>query len=283
MRERRLKMWPSRSAKRNALLSAIGITLLLSASVARGEAEDRAEVPSVDEIVNKSNLAAYYQGQDGRSKVHMVITDAQGRTREREFVILRRDEKDGGDQKFYVYFERPPDVRKMVYMVWKHTDKDDDRWLYLPALDLVKRIAASDKRTSFAGSHFLYEDVSGRNINDDTHTLAETTDKYFVLDNVPKDPKSVEFSSFKIWIDRQTFIPVKAEYLDREGKLYRVVEALQVKEIQGFHTVTKSSVKDLRTGGHTVSTFSDIRYDLSLPDKVFSERYLRRAPRKHLR
>jgi len=58
-------------------------------------------------------------------------------------VILRRDVADGGDQKFYVYFLEPADVRKMVYMVWKHTDRDDDRWLYLPALDLVKRIAAS--------------------------------------------------------------------------------------------------------------------------------------------
>ena len=239
--------------------------------------------PTVDEIVSKANLTAYYQGDDGRASVHMVITDAQARTRERKFVILRRDVADGGDQKFYVYFEEPADVRKMVFMVWKHVDKDDDRWLYLPALDLVKRIAASDKRTSFAGSNFLYEDVSGRGIAEDTHTLAETTDQHYVLDNVPKDPKSVEFASYKLWIDRKTFMPMKAEYLDKEGRKYRVVEALEVKEIQGFPTVTKSRVSDLKSGGHTVSTFSEIRYNVKLPDDVFTERYLRRAPRRYLR
>jgi len=239
--------------------------------------------PSVDEIVNKANLMAYYQGKDGRAKVHMVITDAQGRTRERRFVILRRDIKDGGDQKFYVYFQEPADVRKMSYLVWKHTTKDDDRWLYLPALDLVKRIAASDERTSFAGSHFFYEDVSGRGIEEDTHELAETTPEHYVLLNKPKDPKSVEFASYKVWIDKKTFLPRKAEYTDATGKVYRVVEALEVKEFQGFPTVVKSRVRDLKSGGNTVSEFSEIKYDVGLPDSVFSERYLRRAPRRYLR
>ena len=113
------------------------------------------ETLSVDEIVNRANLAAYYAGNDGRAEVMMTITDAQGRARKREFVILRHDVVDGGQQQFYVYFKKPSDVRKMVFMVHKYIDKDDDRWLYLPALDLVKRIAASDRRTSFVGSHFV--------------------------------------------------------------------------------------------------------------------------------
>ena len=124
------------------------------------------KILDVNTIVNKANLVAYYQGQDGKAKVNMVIRDKQGQKRHREFIIIRKDVKDGGDQKYYVYFLKPADVRKMVYMVHKHTDqkKDDDRWLYLPALDLVKRIAAGDKRTSFVGLNFLYEDVSGRSL-----------------------------------------------------------------------------------------------------------------------
>lgn len=258
-------------------LIALGIALLAVTATA-GE-----ENPTVEQIVEKANLAAYYQGDDGRASVHMVITDAQGRTRERRFVILRRDVKDGAEQKFYVYFEEPADVRRMAYLVWKHIGKDDDRWLYLPALDLVRRIAATDKRTSFAGSHFLYEDVSGRSLAEDTHELAETTAEHYVLNNTPKDPKSVEFASFKVWVDKKTFLPRKAEYVDAEGKVYRIVEALEVKEIQGFPTVVKSRVQDLKSGGNTVSTFSDIKYNIGVPDDVFSERYLRRAPRAYLR
>ncbi|MBN2233308.1 MAG: outer membrane lipoprotein-sorting protein [Deltaproteobacteria bacterium] len=234
----------------------------------------------VDEIVGRANLAAYYAGDDGRATVKMTITDALGRTRNRKFVMLRKDVADGGEQLFYVYFEEPADVRKMVYLVHKHIDGDDDRWLYLPALDLVKRIAASDKRTSFVGSHFLYEDVSGRAITEDTHELVETTDRHYVLKNIPKDPGSVEFSSYTVWVDRKNFMPLKAEYLDREGQAYRIVEAVKVENVGGHPTVTVSRVRDLAGGGETVSEFSDVRYDIGLNERIFTERYLRRPPRE---
>jgi outer membrane lipoprotein-sorting protein len=239
-----------------------------------------AEVPPLAEIVARANTAAYYAGDDGRAEVKMVITDAQGRTRERELIMLRRDVADGGEQQFYVYFEKPGDVRKMVFMVHKHLDRDDDRWLYLPALDLVKRIAASDKRTSFVGSHFVYEDVSGRGVDEDEHELVETTDQYFLLKNTPKDPAGVEFSFYNVWIDRATFLPLKAEYYDKEGRKYRAVEALEVRTIQGYPTVVKSRAKDFAGRGETVTEFRDIRYDIGLDDKIFTERYLRRPPRE---
>ena len=237
------------------------------------------EIPGVDEIVVRANKVAYYAGNDGRADVSMTITDAQGRVRNREFVVLRKDVSDGGEQKFYVYFKKPGDVRKMVFMVHKKIGADDDRWLYLPALDLVKRIAASDKRTSFVGSHFLYEDVSGRSPLEDEHTLLETDDDSFVLQNVPRDASTVEFTSYKIWIDRKTFMPMKAEYTDRDGRMYRTVEALDVKDIQGHPTVVKSRVRDLLNGGETVSVFTDVKYDIGLGD-IFTERYLRRAPKE---
>lgn len=238
---------------------------------------------SVEEIVNKANLASYYQGQDGRAQVDMTITDSQGRTRTRRFIILRRDNQEGGEQKFYVYFSRPADVRDMVFMVWKHLDQNDDRWLYLPGLDLVRRIAATDKRTSFVGSHFFYEDVSGRNPKDDHHELAETTDRHYLLKNTPKTPGEVEFASYMLWVDKANFLPMKAEYFDDRGEKYRIVETLEVQVIQGHPTVTKAKVEDLRSGGQTVMTFSDIQYDLGIEESIFTERYLRRAPREWLK
>ena len=85
-----------------------------------------------------------------------------------------------GDQKYYLHISYPSDLKNTVLLVWKHPGSDDDRWLYLPALDLAKRIAASDKRTSFLGSDFLYEDISGRDVTADTHQLVETTNDYYV-------------------------------------------------------------------------------------------------------
>lgn len=239
------------------------------------------QIPDVNTIVNKANFMAYYQGNDGKAKVSMTITSKQGRTQQKEFIILRRDIKDGGDQKYYVYFLKPPDARKTVFMVHKHADlkKEDDRWLYMPAIDNVKRIAAGDKRTSFVGSDFLYEDVSGRSLKEDIHELIDVNDKLFVVKNVPKQPDAVEFSYYNVSIARKTFMPMKMEYYDKNGRLYRIIESKKIEKIQKFPTVVKSIVSDLKTGSKTVMEFSGVRYDIKLKD-IFTERYLRRPPRE---
>ena len=238
-----------------------------------------ADPPSVEEIVEKANQAAYYAGDDGRADVSMAIADGSGGTRIREFVILRMD-IDNEDQKFYVYFTAPADVRQMAYLVWKHVGRDDDRWLWLPALNLSKRIAPGDKRTSFVGSDFVYEDVSGRRLAEDTHELVETTADRFEIRNTPKDAGAVEFAYYSVWIDRKTYLPRKAEYYDKNGKLYRRVTATAVKDIQGYPTVTTSVAEDLRTGGSTTNVFSNIKYDIGLEERIFTERFLRRPPRE---
>lgn len=235
----------------------------------------------VDEIVNKANQASYYAGNDGRADVEMKIIDKSGSERTREFTLLRMN-VDDGNQKFYVYFKKPADLYKQVFLVWKETGegKNDSRWMWLPALNLKREIAPGDKRTSFVGSDFVYEDVSGRNLNEDVHELIETTPTQYVIKNTPKDPGSVEFSYYTMQIDQETFLPRRAEYYDKNGKLYRTVEATKVDTIQGYPTVTESVVSDLNTGGKTVNIFSNIEYDIGLKENIFTERFLRRPPRE---
>jgi len=241
------------------------------------------EAMTAEEVVMKANQASYYQADDGKSEVNMVITDSLGRTRERKMTILRMDDPDNSQQKYYVYFHKPSDVKGMSYMVWKHPGSDDDRWLYLPALDLVRRVAASDKRSSFVGSHFAYEEISGRGHEEDDHVILEETDDHYKIKSTPKDPGTVEFSYFVTWIDKKNFLPTKAELFDKTGKHYKTLEALEVQEKQGYPTITKMKATDLNSGGNTVSEFTDIEYDVGLKDNVFTERFLRNPPRQHIK
>lgn len=256
--------------------------LLLSHSLATPLAH-AAEV-DVDNLVQEAERASYYSGNDGRSDARMMIVDKQGRKQLRQFTILRRDVSDNGDQQMMVFFSRPSDVKDTVFRVEKHVDVnvDDDRWLYLPALDLVKRISAGDKRTSFVGSHFYYEDVSGRAISEDTFVLQSDEADAYVLKATPKAPNTVEFAYYVVRINKTTKLPMEINFFKTNGDNYRRVEAVKIEDIQGHPTVVRSKVSDLQTGGYTLMEFRNITYDLGLDDDVFSERSLRNPPQQWL-
>jgi outer membrane lipoprotein-sorting protein len=175
-------------------------------------------------------------------------------------------------------------------MVHRHIEpeKDDDRWLYMPSLDLVKRIAAGDKRTSFVGSDFLYEDISGRGVNEDVHELMKTTDEHYILKNIPKKPDSVEFKYYIAYIGKKTFLPMKLEYYKKDERLYRVIESKKIELIEAkendqkvsYPTVVESVARDLESGSTTVMNYSNVQYNIGIEDDIFTERYLRRPPRK---
>ena len=175
----------------------------------------------------------------------------------------------------------------MIFMVWKYPEQDDDRWLYIPAIKLVKRIAADDSRSSFVGSDFTYEDVSGRDIIADTHTLlredALNGRTCYVVESVPKNKKGAEYQRKVSWIDTEHFLPLKEEYYDRRGDLYRRYTAEQVNDEHGFPTAMKRVMEHIKSGHRTEVTVQEIRYDLGLSESIFSERYLRQPPMKWIR
>ncbi len=239
------------------------------------------------QIISKMLLNYYYSNNDGRAKVYMEIVSGTGQKRTRDFVILRRDKQEGGDQFYYAYFYKPEDVRGVVFMVHKHIDRDDDRWLYLPAIDLVRRISANDKRSSFVGSDFTYEDVSGRHLEDDDYQFLgeEKVSGYdcYVIKAIPKDKGTVEFAYRKIWVDKNLYLPIKVEHYNQRGELYKVYETLKIENIQNTPTITKGKMSDLENNHYTIMEFKKVEYNIGLPEDIFTERFLRRPPREWVR
>ena len=266
--------------QKTSFVSFIGLLLLGATSVSNSFAQEL----DIAVIVKESEKAAYYAGDDGRSDARMMIVDKQGRKQMRQFTILRRDIADNGDQQMMVFFTRPSDVKDTVFRVEKRADLsvEDDRWLYLPALDLVKRISSGDKRTSFVGSHFFYEDVSGRAISEDNFELKSQSEEHYILLARPKAADSVEFAYYEVTIDKATKLPILINFYDNNDQNYRRVEAVKIDTIQGHPTVVRSKVSDLVGGAYTLMEFRNIQYNIGLDDEVFTERSLRTPPRQWL-
>ena len=244
-----------------------------------------AQALSADDIVSRSQEAFLAPGDDMRARISMRLINKAGRERAREMTLLRKDLTDG-DQKYFVYFHQPGDVRDMTFMVWKYEGRDDDRWLFVPAINQVRRLAANDNRSSFVGSDFTYEDVSGRDLDADTHTLVreEMLDGMdcYVIESVPTDTDA-EYQRKVSWIDKATFLSMKEEYYDRRGDLARVYTTEDVQTVGGFPTATHRLMVDLVKEHRTEVIFESVEYDVGLDEDVFTERSLRRPPQAWIR
>lgn len=239
---------------------------------------------TADDVVKKSQSAFYYAGKDFKARVLMKLITTGGQERTRELSMLRKNYGEaGGNQKYFMYFFQPADVKDMTFMVYKVPGKDADRWLYIPAINMVRRIAARDKSSSFVGSDFTYEDVSGRELSDDTHSNVKEEKvsgrDCYVIKSIPK-AADVDYGYKLSWMDKSNFLPLKEEYYDRKSELYRVFTAEEIKEIKGFPTIVKRSMKNLQSGHRTEVTYLKADYNIGIEDSLFSERYLKQPPRK---
>jgi Outer membrane lipoprotein-sorting protein len=247
---------------------------------------------SADEIMERSQRAYYFAGEDAKGMLTMELIDRNGNTRQRVLTMLRRNHDNSGEQKYFMYFHEPGDVRRLTFMIWKYPGRDDDRWIYIPAVDLIRRIAAADKYSSFVGSDFSYEDVSGRDLSEDTHSLLgdDTLDdrKAFVIESIPLTPAA--FTRRVSWIDTEHFLPLRIEYYDVQDQLQRIFTANAIEDIAAGEgdgrvhpTAMKRTMENVRTGHRTEVTVTSVDYDVGLSDDDFSERHMRRPPRAWIR
>jgi hypothetical protein len=246
------------------------------------------QADSAVEIMERSQNAYYYAGNDAKGRLLMELIDPDGGKRVRDMTMLRRNQEEGA-QKYFMYFHEPGDVRRLTFMIWKYPSKEDDRWIFIPAVDLIRRIAAEDKYSSFVGSDFSYEDVSGRDVGEDTHTvlreekLAER--EVVVIESVPL--QEAAFSRRISWIDKKNHLPLKEEYYDVQNQLHRVFTADAVENItvgegeeqRAYPTIMKRTMRNVRTGHRTEVSVLSVTYDVGLEDQDFSERRMRRPPR----
>ncbi|MCP4685678.1 MAG: outer membrane lipoprotein-sorting protein [bacterium] len=260
-------------------------TLLMAALLGLALFAGAASAQTAEEIMKQSHLAYYYAGDDGVAEVGMRLIKGD-KERNREFTMLRLDNAEGGAQKYYTYFKKPSDVSRLTFMVHKNPEDNDKRWIYIPAVDLVKPISADDKNSSFVGSDFTYEDVSGRHWSEDTHTLKEdaTLDSsaVWVIESIPKE-KYKGFARKVSYVDKASSLPLKEEYFDKKDKMVRIFTAERTEEVDGIMTVTLRSMENLKKKTKTFVDFSRIKYNQGLTDDLFTERYLKNPPRQFVK
>jgi outer membrane lipoprotein-sorting protein len=211
------------------------------------------------------------------SRSRMVITAKDGSTSERGLDQYAKDGPRGS--RTVVIFKRPASVANTRFLTMENPGNPDDRWIFLPALGKVRRIAASEGSGSFMGTDFSYDDISSasRDAELDTHTLLreETLNGHgcYVIESIPKDT-SYQYSKMVQWIDKDSLLSWRIDLYDRRGTLIKQVETLDVKEVQGRLSPMETRMTTIAAGSSTTITIEILKYDDPIPEGVFTTSYL---------
>ena len=217
-------------------------------------------------------------GRDLTTLSRMQLVERGRAPRERELVTYRLDSGKGRTSNLMRFLE-PEDIAGTGLLSVSNPGADPDQWLYLPALDRVRRIAGDRKGGRFVGSDLYFEDLQERSVAADTHRLLgrETLDgvNCQLLEGVPTDPDNSVYLRRVSWVDPETLLVLRVDYFERdERRASKRWLAVQRKRIQSIWTVTESLVADLDSGHQTRLLVGLAQYNRKLPERLFTARSL---------
>lgn len=217
-------------------------------------------------------------GNDLASRATMTLTEKGRSPRKREMYTLGLDRGEG-ERWSLTRFTKPSDIRGVGLLTKDYPGDRNEQWLYLPALDRVRRVSSSRKGGRFVGSDLFFEDLRDREVGMDRHRLAgeekvgKMTTK--VLISEPVDPKSSVYTKRISWVHPKTLIPLRVDFYQRRSdKPVKRLRVKRLKRIQGFWTVLDSTMTDLRSGHVTRITQSAVKYNQGIPAQLFTSQAL---------
>lgn len=261
------------------------VGIALAAALALPAANAAAEDLSAREIMQR--VEDRDEGNPSIVDVEMTLIDKSGKKRLREIRAFGFDR--GKDELQLLFFLSPADLEDTAFLTYDYHEsgKDEDQWLYLPALKKSKRIASSDRSGSFMGSDFSYADLTSRDLDQYDYTLMKETEvdgwKVWQIESIPRTKKEIKETGYTrsiLFVRQDNFVVVRSVgWLKRGGRLkYMDVQSLE--RIDGFwigteiHMTTKKGKKTLHK---TVLRNSNIRFRQQLDEDFFSVRQMEKG------
>ena len=175
-------------------------------------------------------------------------------------------------------FRSPASVKNTRFLQVQNEDRSDDKWIYLPAMKRVRRIASSDGSKSFMGSDASYDDMESRDIDRDTHELVRE-DSFaawdcYVVKGQAKDPDDSQYAYRLTWFDKATNYPVKVEMYDKSEALLKVMSIKDLQRVDGFWTPMDTVIENVQTGHSTEMKVLNVEFDKPVNSRMFTTQFL---------
>ena len=262
------------------VLSALMMLAWLGPAPAAG-----ADDPKARAIMEK--VDARDDGDRQTADMQMILIDKNGNQRKRSIRSFSRDV--GADTHRLMFFLEPADVRDTGFLTYDYDDpdRDDDQWLYLPALRKTKRIASSDKSGSFMGSDLTYADMTSRNLDDYDFTLKKEMEvkghPVWLIESIPRNKaviKDTGYTKSLLFVRQDNFFVVRGIHWVKDGGYLKYLDTRTLEQIDGVWVGTEMHItkkKGKKTVHKTELFWKNVRFNQDLADDLFTIRRLEKG------
>ena len=225
------------------------------------------------------------------TNMQMQLIDKNGHKRVRDMKTYTKDV--GEDEKKLIFFLSPSDVKNTAFLTYDYKDenKDDDQWLYLPALNKVKRIPPSDKDSSFMGSDFSYSDMTEPNLSDYTFKILKESivkrksgnEKVWQIQITPKNQEVIDETGYLksvAYVRQDNYMVTRAKHWLKKAGRIKYMDVKKVEKIDGIDVATITTMttkKGKRTLHKTILIQSDVKMNQDLKEEFFSIRIMKKG------
>ena len=242
------------------------------------------------EMSAREIMQAVEDREDGDNRVAdmtMTLIDKNGDTRTRSIRSFDKDK--GEDNQRIMFFLSPADVKDTAFLTYDYDEyeKDDDQWLYLPALRKSKRIASSDKSGSFMGSDFSYSDMTRKNLDAYDFKIIKEDEvrghKVWLIESLPKTEEEIEETGYEksiLFVRQDNFVVVRAVHWVKEGGRLKYLDVTKLEQIDGVWTILEMNMttkKGKATLHKTELSFANVKYNQELDEQMFTVRRLEKG------
>ena len=217
---------------------------------------------------------------EGRiGEMHFTMTDKNGRTRQREAVLVHSDADTS--VKIAIHFTAPAAIADTAFLSHDNSGSVDETWLFLPATERVRRLPSSDRGDAFMGTDLSYGDVKDNfkfQLEDWTFSGGdqENEDGLLILSGIAKDQavRETGYGAFTALVDSNTLFPMEVIYEDADGQLLKKVTVLDQDKIEGAWTAMHFRAENLQTGHQTDIQLKNVRCEPDLDSDLLDPDFL---------
>ena len=266
------------------ILFSLGVFLSLGLLIAAGWAADDPEARAIMQKVEDRD-----EGDHRTADMEMILIDKRGKQRLRKIRSFRMDK--GVDTYSLMFFQHPADVKDTGFLTYDYDDpdRDDDQWLYLPALHKTKRIAASDKSRSFMGSDLNYSDMTSRDLEDYDFTFYKEKmkvidgHKVWAIQSTPRSKAVIKETGYTkgiLFVRQDNHMVVRSISWEDKPGYTKWMQINRLEQIDGIWVTLDMQV--LRRKGKqlvhkTVLRFDNVQFNQDLDEALFTTRRLEKG------